>query len=417
MKRYSAGTLLRTPKRLGLQVASNCILTALCVAALLCPFSASAQSYVPKPNEFPPLALATYLAGELVVVDPINRRGGIRIDCGIRDERRAQDGPLHYFAMLPCGEIWLHGAPATLQDVPLGTHVQGYFFVPPAGEEATIASPPNELSSLIPPQNHALLLEDDVSFYRRHGQSWKILAVNHDASKLTIESIGKAAPHGLTGKHTLDFDLATRIWKAGRPVEPRELKPGGTVNLNFGRAVNWRDNEFGLNDVWLDEESLNQAGDLQNKRNVRYHRIRWLPGRVEAVENFDFGGGLVTVVIFGGVAKQLLDELHADRNERIAVAPAEHTLRTWTHRGDRAFGKLVKWETAPVVAGFSGVRLHLKFAEMLDHYRPGNAVRVKAENWTWISNTPEERVKSFTDRDQSRTLRLPGQVVPVEKAK
>jgi len=417
MKRYSAGTLLRTPKRLGLQVASNCILTALCVAALLCSSSASAQSYVPKPNEFPPLALATYLAGELVVVDPINRRGGIRIDCGIRDERRAQDGPLHYFAMLPCGEIWLHGAPATLQDVPLGTHVQGYFFVPPAGEEATIASPPNELSSLIPPQNHALLLEDDVSFYRRHGQSWKILAVNHDASKLTIESIGKAAPQGLTGKHTLDFDLATRIWKAGRPVEPRELKPGGTVNLNFGRAVNWRDNEFGLNDVWLDEESLNQAGDLQNKRNVRYHRIRWLPGRVEAVENFDFGGGLVTVVIFGGVAKQLLDELHADRNERIAVAPAEHTLRTWTHRGDRAFGKLVKWETAPVVAGFSGVRLHLKFAEMLDHYRPGNAVRVKAENWTWISNTPEERVKSFTDRDQSRTLRLPGQVVPVEKAK
>ena len=33
------------------------------------------------------------------------------------------------------------------------------------------------------------------------------------------------------------------------------------------------------------------------------------------------------------------------------------------------------------VPGFSGVRLHLKFAEMLDHYRPGNAVRVKAESW------------------------------------
>ena len=114
---------------------------------------------------------------------------------------------------------------------------------------------------------------------------------------------------------------------------------------------------------------------------------------------------------------QLLDELHADRNERIAVAPAEHTLRTWTHRGDRAFGKLVKWETAPVVPGFSGVRLHLKFAEMLDHYRPGNAVRVKAENWTWISNTPEERVKSFEDRERSRSLRLPGQVVPEEKAR
>mgnify|MGYP003349809225 CR=1 FL=1 len=70
-----------------------------------------------------------------------------------------------------------------------------------------------------------------------------------------------------------------------------------------------------------------------------------------------------------------------------------------------------------VVPGFSGVRLHLKFAEMLDHYRPGNAVRVKAENWTWISNTPEERVKSFEDRERSRSLRLPGQVVPEEKAR
>ena len=386
-------------------------------ALLFLTFTVSAQNYIPKPNEFPPLDRATYISGELVVVDPINRRGGIRIDCGIRDERRASDGPLHYFAMLPCGEIWLHGAPATLQDIPLGTHVQGYFFVPPAGEENTIAPPPKDLAALIPPQNHALLLEDDVSFYRRHGQSWRILAVDFATSKLQVESVGKAPPHGLSGKQTFDFDIGTRVWQAGRPVASRELKPGATVQLNFGRAVNWRDNEFGLNDVWLDAESLQQATDLQNLRNVRYHRIRWLPGRVEAVENFDYGGGLVTVVMFGGVAKQLLDELHADRNERIAVAPAEHTLRTWTHRGDRAFGKLVKWETAPVVPGFSGVRLHLKFAEMLDHYRPGNAVRVKAENWTWISNTPEERVKSFEDRERSRSLRLPGQVVPEEKAR
>ena len=379
--------------------------------------AADVPQYVPKANEFPPLDRATYLAGELVVVDPINRRGGIRLDCGIRDERRAQDGPLHYFAMLPCGEIWLHGAPATLQDVPLGTHVQGYFFVPPAGEEATIAPPPKDLAALIPPQNHALLLEDDVSFYRRHGQSWKILAVDFDTSKLQVESVGKAAPQGVSGKQTFDFDIGTRLWKAGRSVESRELKPGTTVQLNFGRAVNWRDHEFGLNDVWLDDESLKQTTDLQNRLNVRYHRIRWLPGRVEAVENFDFGGGMVTVVMFGGVAKQLLDDLHTDRNERIAVAPAEQTLRTWTHRGDRAFGKLVKWETAPVVPGFSGVRLHLKFAEMLDHYRAGNAVRVKAESWTWISNTPEERVKSFEDRDRSRTLRLPQQVAPEEKAR
>jgi len=391
-------------------------LLALCV----CLFSAAAViagDYVPKANEFPPIEQAVYLSGELVVVDPINRRGGIRIDCEVRAEQRAQNGPLHYFAMLPCGEIWLHGAPATLQDIPPGTHVQGYFFVPPAGEDGTIAPPPEEFAALIPKQNHALLLEDDITFYKRQGQSWRVVSVASDASKLQVESIGKAATHGLSGSQTFDFDTGTRVWKGGRPVEMQDVKPGAVVQLNLGRAVNWRDNEFGLDDVWLDEESQAQAAELQRRRNVRYHRIRWLPGRVEAVENYDYGGGAVTIALFGGVAKQLLDELEGDKNERVAVAAAEHTLRTWTHRGDRIFGKIVKWETAKPAPGFSGVRLQMKFAEILDHFRPGNAVRVKAESWLYISNTPEERIKSFEDRDQSRNLRLPLQGIPAGQAR
>ena len=376
-----------------------------------------AADYVPKANEFPPIEQAVYVSGELVVVDPINRRGGIRIDCGVRDEQRAQSGPLHYFAMLPCGEIWLHGAPATLQDIAPGTHVQGYFFVPPAGEEGTIAPPPEEFAALIPKQNHALLIEDDLTFYKRQGQSWKVVSVSFDTGKMQVESVGKAVKDGITGVQTFDFDIGTRVWKGGRCVEMKEVKPGAVVQLNLGRAVNWRDNEFGLDDVWLDEESQAQAADIVTRRNVRYHRIRWLPGRVEAVENFDYGGGAVTIALFGGVAKQLLDELEADKNERVAVAAAEHTLRTWTHRSDRTFGKIVKWETAKPVPGFSGVRLQMKFPEMLDHFRPGNAVRVKAESWIYISNTPEERIKSFEDREQSRVLRLPQQGIPAEKGR
>jgi hypothetical protein len=138
--------------------------------------------------------------------------------------------------------------------------------------------------------------------------------------------------------------------------------------------------------------------------------VRWRPGIVEAVEPFDHGGGLVTIALVGGVAQQLLDDLRKDQNERIAVASAEPTLRTWRHRGDRVFAKLRRWEDAKPFPGFSGVRLHLKFSELLDHFRPGNAVRVKAESWLFISNTPEERIKSLEDRAASQTLRLPGQV-------
>src|SRR5471032_2812539 len=84
---------------------------------------------VSKVNEFAPVAKGTYLSGELVIVDAVNRRGALRLD---------GDGPLHYFAMLPYGIIGYHGAPAELRDIPLGTHLHGYFHLPPAGEETTI---------------------------------------------------------------------------------------------------------------------------------------------------------------------------------------------------------------------------------------------------------------------------------------
>ena len=382
----------------------------LAVAQLGAAFCAHAEK--PDARFIPPLEKGVFLSGELVTVDPINRRAGLRIDCMPREEKRSSEGPLHYFAMLPCGEIWFHGGPATFQDVPPGTHVQGYFFAPPAGEERSIAPPPKEHETLIPAENHALLLEDDVSFARRNGFQWRVLSVNQDTSKLQVESVGKPPPGGPSGVLLLDYDLATRVWEKGRPVGVDRLMPGQTVSLNFARGINWTDYEFGTNDIWLDEESLRTFSEQQERRNVRYHRIRWLPGVVESVEPFEYGGGNVKVALFGGVARQLIDDLHKDRNERVALAAAEPTLRTWRHRGDRTFGKLREWEEMAAVPGFSGVRLHLKFSELLDHFRPGNVVRVKAESWLFITNTPEERIKSLEDRQESRILRLPGQRAP-----
>ena len=56
-------------------------------------------SYVPQPGQFPPPETGTYLAGELVIVDPINRRGGLRLE-GNGDQNRYARGPIHYFAMV-----------------------------------------------------------------------------------------------------------------------------------------------------------------------------------------------------------------------------------------------------------------------------------------------------------------------------
>lgn len=368
---------------------------------------ATAEDYVPNNMEYPPHGSGVYLSGELVVVDPINRRGGIRL-AGDGTHRRYAEGPLHYFAMLPCGEVWYHGAPATLRDIPLGTHVQGYFYVPPKGEEDTIPKPADKYKDLIPKYNHAVRLEDDFSFYKRQGQSWKITAINFDTSKLIAESVGGSAKHGFTGQHTFDFHIATRVWKDGKPVTMKDIQLGTITQMNFGWAAGWQDSEYGVNAIWLDKASQDQATDLQQRLNIRYHRIRWLPGRIDSVTPFDFGGGLVTISFFGGVASQIHDEMHAAKDKRVAVAAAEHTLRTWRHRSDRKFGKIVEWEVVENPRpGFSGIRVHMKFPELIHHYRVGNAVRIKSDDWLFVSVPPEERIKSFEDQVESQKFRLP----------
>jgi hypothetical protein len=153
-----------------------------------------------------------------------------------RDEesKRESNGPLHYFAMLPTGEIWFHGAPATFQDIPPGTHVQGYFIAARSPSDTLIAPPPTDFADLIPKENHALLLEDDVSFARRINFQWRVLSVSKDTSKLRVEPVGSTSPDGPSGPLTLDFDLATRVWEKSALVSMDQVKVGGIVSINFG---------------------------------------------------------------------------------------------------------------------------------------------------------------------------------------
>ena len=202
-----------------------------------------------KPGVFP-AGSGTYLSGELVVIDPVNRRGGLRLD-GNPNERY-HDGPLHYFALLPYGMVWFNGAPAELRDISLGTHVHGYFHAPPAGEEQTIPPLPKEQAKFAIEQNHAVSLEDDFSFYQRQGQSWKVVAVDLEKGKLQVESTGKAATDGITGKYTFDIDAVTRVWKGRTLVDLKEIAPEQVVQFNLAWSQGWRDKEFAVSDLWLD---------------------------------------------------------------------------------------------------------------------------------------------------------------------
>ena len=373
---------------------------------------------------------ARHISGELVYIDAVNRRGGIRLD---GDQGRYDSGPPHWFAMLPYAPVWHDGARAELRDLPLGTHVHGDFAPPPAGEEATIPPLPDDKKQFAIPENHALLMEDDFSFYQRRGQAWKVVSIDVAKEKIKLEPVpipqtaasnaaaptkqqallprgdvtGKLVNVGINTPFTFDIDVRSEIGQGRQLVELSTIQPGGTVQFNLAWCQGWGQNEFRIGRLWLDEQSRTLATERQRQRHVQYERERWTAGWIDQVEHFDYGGGIVTLTLFE-VDQEILDDLWNDREERIAVAVSEKTRRTWAHRSDRKFAKLVEWKRLDSVPlGSSGVQLKLKFVELLAGYTPGACVRVKAERWKFVSIPPEERLTSREDQHRGARMVLP----------
>ena len=368
-----------------------------------------AKEPVQKPGTFPPPNSGTYLAGELVIIDAANRRGGLRLD-GNEPHDRYHSGPLHYFAMLPYGMISFNGAPAELRDIPLGTHVHGYFYVPPVGEEATIPPLPKDMERYQLKHNHAVSLEDDFSFYQRRGQSWKVVSIDTNKGKINVAPSGQMAKDGINTPYTFDIDDITKVWRGRTLVDLKDIAPEQVVQFNLGWSPGWRDKEFTVSEIWLDDESRKFATDLQRRRHVKYQKQRWLPGWIDSVEDNDFGGGTVTLTLFGGMDPSLYAELKATQEKGFGVAVAEKSLRTWFHRSDKKIGQVVEWketttETPP--PGSSGIQVRLKFTELLDGYRPGRAVRVKCHDWLFVTMPSEERVKTVEEQKRSAVFNLP----------
>lgn len=365
-----------------------------------------AEDHVPQPGKFPPPNSGKYLAGELVLIDPVNRRGGLRLDGN--DGERYHGGPLHYFAMLPYGMVSFNGAPAELKDIPLGTHVHGYFHLPPVGEEATIPPLPRDMAKYEIKHNHAVSMEDDFSFYQRRGQSWKVVSIDVNKGKINVMPVGELVKEGINTPYTFDIDDLTKVWKGRSLVDLSEIKSDQVVQFNLGWSPGWRDREFGVLEMWLDEESRKFAMDLQRRRHVKYQKQRWLPGWIDSVEDNDFGGGIVTLTLFGGMDPSLYAELKATQDKGFGVAVAEKSLRTWFHRSDKKIGQVIEWKETPnPPPGSSGIQVRMKFTELLDGYRPGRCVRVKCHDWLFVTMPSEERVKTVEEQKRSMVFSLP----------
>ena len=165
------------------------------------------KDHVPKPGVFPPAGAGIHHNGDLVISDPMNRRGALR---------KSQHAKRHYFAMLPYGMVWYHGAPADIRDIPPGTHMHGRFLLPLEGEEKTIPISEERLKQTPTLRNnHAILLEDDASFYSRRGRSWKVLGFEQGAGpaprlKLSVEPVGPEIEGGINTVSYTHLTLPTK---------------------------------------------------------------------------------------------------------------------------------------------------------------------------------------------------------------
>ena len=369
------------------------------------PFKANAETEAdteksPRPGVFPSKGSGIQVHGDLVVSDSVNRRGALR-------EKRST--PRHYFAMLPYGMVWYHGAPADIRDLPPDIHMHGQFLLPMEGEEKTIPLSDNLIKDHKNLRyNHAILLEDDMSFYSRRGRSWKVIGFEQGGGpaprlKLSVEPVGPEIEGGINKSTLFDIDDSTRIWQKRQLVSREAIKSGQLVQVN----LTWGPfDSLATTDVWLDEESLEASREIQRNRHLKHIRSRFLPGWVDEVKNDDSGGGEVTVTFFGGMDPSLYSDIR--KSQKVKICNAENTLRTWNYHQEHASHATIieKKDIKNPPLGSSDLQVKLKVVRMVDGFRPGRIVRVKGP-WTYVLLPWDEHINSEEAYERSKKMILP----------
>ena len=354
----------------------------------------------PRPGVFPSKGSGIQVHGDLVVSDSVNRRGALR-------EKRST--PRHYFAMLPYGMVWYHGAPADIRDLPPDIHMHGQFLLPMEGEEKTIPLSDNLIKDHKNLRyNHAILLEDDMSFYSRRGRSWKVIGFEQGGGpaprlKLSVEPVGPEIEGGINKSTLFDIDDSTRIWQKRQLVSREAIKSGQLIQVN----LTWGPfDSLATTDVWLDEDSLEASREIQRNRHLKLIRSRFLPGWVDEVKNYDSGGGEVTVTFFGGMDSSLYSDIR--KSQKVKICNAENTLRTWNYHQEHASHATIieKKDIKNPPLGSSDLQVKLKVVRMVDGFRPGRIVRVKGP-WTYVLLPWDEHINSEEAYERSKKMILP----------
>ena len=383
--------------------------------------AADPAAYVATLEEFPPADAGVDLSGELVTVDHVNRRGGLRLD-GDFSEDRYHSAPTFSFILMPYGTVSYHGAPADLHDVPLGTRLVGRFVLPPAGDTAIAPVPPQH-TKYVPEHNRAIRLEDDFSHDVRTGRAWKLQGLDREKGQLTLVAVTAAGePVPDTKPVTHSVDDSTRIWNGNGFGTLDDLAAAANANAvvqaNLTWAPGWENRQFHTSDIWLDDASRQAATARQRQIHIRRMKLYWLPARIDKVDHKGGGAGVLTITLLGGFDPALYEAFFDNggvagrMSTGVHLAAAEPTLRTWWQNHDKAWGSVVKRRTVEnPPLGSSGIELDITTPLLLEGFRPGRFVRVGSASGAWPNAKPptEWRIKSIEERERGISGPAPNQ--------
>ena len=350
-------------------------------------------------GQFPPEGSAHAVTGELIQVDHLERRFQIRVDRNDSQQRGVWDLPLSA-TMLPYGSIWYQGAPAALQDIPLGTHLHGLFYLSDPNDKTPLPDTPNNRQTPEWEFRRCFRIEDDFTFHARQKQLWKIDAVDLESKKLTAKLQQNGQPSGQP--KIFDLLASTRVFKGNSIADLKALQPGQTVLFNLTWATLYGPGR--ITDIWLDEPARALFTANQLERHRIHIRERGLPGWVNAVDDEK---QIVTITFFGGVDPKLLAELALTNGDKIGwplskepenpsapkgtIAVARESLMTYDPINDRKGGNILDNKKVPLEPGSSGVQIRVKCDMLLEGYRPKRIVRFYPATWKVVALPLEEQ--------------------------
>lgn len=375
------------------------------------------EPFRPEVGKFPPIDKAHSYRGELVFVDHANRRGSIRLQGSGMFFRNDP----HPFAMLPYGVVRYRGAPADLRDIPLGTVMHVWAFLPPDPKTSAVPVLPvnskkldgnhNRGAGIFPAENHVLLLEDEPSHCLREGKIWKLkeVDVQNNAGMMIASREPKKGSDSKTVEEKLTFDAATRIWRGRECLHVEDLVADGTWPANgkkpLGGAsvllgITWKPTpdgiftRFHISDIWLDDAAIQRAAKNQTEAHKAFIRSRWMPAWVDAVEYGKFGRATVTATLFGGMDASLYADFKKDGPAMMNAVEntLKHTHGAYgpAHMASRGSILEVKQSTVEPPLGSSGIQIRFETDLIIEGLRTGRVVRVRPNTWPQVQVPREE---------------------------